>query len=337
MSAEVFDASEFARPADNFTFNKPALEDVQAALAEAPTERNQAVSPTLVYGLSDLDPREWQRIERAWRRLPAAARHHILRALHESSEALFELSYRELALRSLADETAMVREAAIELLWTDDSEETMQKVIDRARHDPAAAVQVAAVRALGRFILLGEYGDVSQDLADEAQRLTYDLHTDDKQPLEMRRRALESLANSSHAEAPDLIRKAYSDGNHELKISAIFAMGRTCSRDWAHILLEELHSPDDEAIYEAIVACGQIQLEASVPLIGELALSDDREIQQSAIWALGEIGGRQAFGILSRLDELAEDDETAALLEEALAAAGMGRGLASLDSRLNEF
>ncbi len=337
MSEGIFDSSDFAPLAADPIFNKPDLDDVLAALDETLLERKQAVSPTLVYGLSDLGPGEWRRVKQAWRILPAANRHHIIRALHESSEALFELSYRELGLGSLDDESASIREAAIELLWTDDSEETMRAFIHLARQDQASSVQVAAVRALGRFILLGEYGDVSQDLAEEAQQLVYDLHSDEGQSLEMRRRALESLANSSHAQTPVLIRKAYSDGNHDLKISAIFAMGRTCSRDWGQILLEELTSADDEAIYEAIVACGQIQLADSVPRIGALALSDDREIQQSAIWALGEIGGRHAFEILSRLDDMIEDDETAAFLEEALAAAGMGRNLAPLDSSPDEF
>lgn len=323
-------------PVSDSLFNRPDLDDVLAALEEADAVQKQAVSSTLVYGLSDLSPTDWQRLEDTWMRLPAQTKHRVMRALNESSEALFELNYRELGLRSLGDKSPIVREAAIELLWTDDSEQAMGELIGLADRDPEPAVRSSAIKALGRFILLGEYGDVSEDLAQEAQQLALRLHNDESQSLELRRRALESLANSSHSRVHDLIAKAYADGNHDLKISAIFAMGRTCSSAWREILLDELEGDDNEAVYEAATACGQIQIEESVPRIGELALSDDREIQLAAIWALGEIGGKQAFEILSRLDDVLDDDETATVLAEALDTAGFRRTLAGLDLGLAE-
>ena len=63
-------------------------------------------------------------------------------------------------------------------------------------------------KALGRFLLLGEYGDVSEDLAQEAQQLSLRIHTDASEPLEMRRRALETLADSSHSRVQELIKRA---------------------------------------------------------------------------------------------------------------------------------
>ncbi len=331
MTDRNADARDYALPADELLFNKPDVDDVLAALAETESEQRQAASPTLVYGLNELSPAEWQRLEGVWRRLSGATKQRVMRRLNESSEALFELNYRELGLRGLYDKSALAREAAIELLWTDESERTMSEFIRLADRDPSSVVRAGAVKALGRFILLGEYGDVPEALAQEAQQIALRLHRDKTEPLELRRRALEALANSSHPQVHDLISKAYADGNHDLKISAIFAMGRTCSTAWREILLEELDSRDNEAVYEATSACGQIQLEDSVPRLGELALSDDREVKLSAIWALGEIGGRQAFEILSHLDEVVEDDETAAVLEEALDTAGFRRSLAGLD------
>ena len=324
--------SEFAPPAEDLVFDRPDLADVLAALNESDLAAKQHVSPVLVYGLSDLTPTDWRKLEDAWQRLSSTAKHRIMRALNESSEALFELNYRELGLRCLDDQYGIVREVAVELLWTDESEQTMTKLVQLAQQDVEPAVRIAAIKALGRFILLGEYGDVSDQLAQEAQQLSLRIHVDESEPLEIRRRALEALANSSNPQVPDLIRNAYADGNHELKISAIFAMGRSCSSYWQEILLQELDSDDNEAVYEAATACGQIQLEDSVPRIGELALSTDREIQLTAIWALGEIGGSRATEILSYLSEVVEDDETAAILEEALASAGFRRSFASLDT-----
>ena len=69
MTERALEKQGFALPADDLVFNKPALNDVVAALDPAEAERKQSVSPTLVYGLSDLSPAGWQSAESAWRRL----------------------------------------------------------------------------------------------------------------------------------------------------------------------------------------------------------------------------------------------------------------------------
>ncbi len=316
--------------------DRPNADAVLAALAEARHEQKQSVSATLTYGLSDLTAAEWQRVSCAWDALPAPTKERVLRSLVDSSEALFELSYRELGLQNLEAKSGAVRAAAIELLWTDESERVMRELMRLADRDRDPSVRAGALKALGRFILLGEYGDISELLAQEAQGLLLRLYTDKSESLEIRRRALESLANASHPLIPGLVSDAYENGNHDLKISAIFAMGRTCSPAWREILLDELGSHDNEVVYEAATACGQIQLEDSVPRIGELAVSEDREIQHAAIWALGEIGGRRAFEILERLNETVDGEETVAVLEEALDAAGFRRSVATLDLELED-
>ena len=154
--------------------------------------------------------------------------------------------------------------------------------------------------------------------------------------LEVRRRALEALANSSHPAVEHLIRAAYTHGHHELKLGAIFAMGRTCNKLWREQLLAELESADNECVYEAIRACGQIQLSESVSRIGEFTLSEDQDLQLIAIWSLGEIGGRRAFEILTSLEEVAAGDELAAAIDEALDAAGFSLSFASLGLDLDD-
>ncbi len=56
-------------------------------------------------------------------------------------------------------------------------------------------------------------------------------------------------------------------------------MGRTCDEKWEDTLLEELDSDDNEIVYEAVRACGEIGLSSSVSQLGQLLLGDDREIQ----------------------------------------------------------
>lgn len=309
---------------------KPSLEDLFRTLENESLSNQSVVPAAIIYGLSDLTAEELRKIEPVWNPLPAVAKHRVLHALNEASEAMFELNFRAIARLCLEDASSLVRAASIDLLWTDESAETMRSLMNLAESDDDAAVRARALEQLGRFILLGEYGDMPADLAAEAQSLVYGIHVDTAEPLEIRRRSLEALANSSHPRVSSLIKTAYADGNHELKIGAIYAMGRTCSAMWRSQLLDELESADGECVYEAIRACGQIQLKEVARRVGEFTLSDDQELQLIAIWSLGEIGGRQAFEILSSLDEIVTDDDTRAAVDEALDTAGFSLSFASL-------
>ena len=332
----MIEADEQLSELNETPFEKPALDDVRAALRRLDEAPRRAVAATVAYGLSDWTVSERQALEDEWARLASETRRRVLRSLLEASEAMFEMNYREIALLGLDDADRDARAAAIELLWTDETEETMRRLITLAAEDRDAVVRAAALKELGRFILLGEYGDIPDDAAKAAQALALRIHSDRGETLEVRRRALEALSNSSHPDVERLIRAAYTDGNHDLKISALFAMGRTCSKVWREIIMEELDSADNELVFEAVTACGQIQLQESARRIGQLAISEDREIQLAAIWALGEIGGNHAFEILTNLEETVDDEEAAAVIDEALDTAGFGRTFAALGLDLDE-
>ena len=260
----------------SFRSASPQLPNLLQALARPQTSESAVVPSTVVYGLSELTGDELKAVVPIWSRLSAVAKHRVLSALNEASEAMFELSFREIAMLSLGDKSSLVRAKAIDLLWTDESAETMQELMRLAEFDPDVKIRSRALESLGRFLLLGEYGDIPADLAAQAQALTYAIHKNKLEPVEIRRRALEALANSSHGAVDQLILAAYADGNIELRIGALFAMGRTCNQIWRDQLLEELESDNNEYVYEAIRACGHIQVADSVQRIGELALSEDR-------------------------------------------------------------
>ena len=304
------------------SFRKPPISELIQALRRQQTASNTVVPSTVVYGLSELTADELKAVVPVWSSLSAVAKHRVLSALNEASEAMFELGFREIAMLSLGDKSNLVRAKAIDLLWTDETVESMQRLMSLAESDPDVKIRSRALEGLGRFILLGEYGDIPAELAAQAQALTHTIHKNMSEPVEIRRRALEALANSSNSVVEQLILAAYADGNHELRIGAIFAMGRTCNQIWQNQLLNELENDNNEYVYEAIRACGQIQIPDSVQRIGELALSEDQEIQLMAIWSLGEIGGRHAFEILARLEENVTDEDLSAAIDEALDAAG---------------
>ncbi|MYE27899.1 MAG: hypothetical protein F4X87_11945, partial [Chloroflexi bacterium] len=209
--------------APELSFRKPPISELTQALTKEQISASTVVPSTVVYGLSELTGDELKAVLPIWSRLSAVAKHRVLSALNEASEAMFELGFREIALLSLGDKSSLVRAKAIDLLWTDESAETMRMLMRMAESDPEATIRSRALESLGRFILLGEYGDIPADLAAQAQTLTYTIHKNMSEPVEIRRRALEALSNSSHAAVEQLILAAYADGNHELRIGALFA------------------------------------------------------------------------------------------------------------------
>lgn len=310
---------------------KPELTEVIEALQSEALADSSTHSSAVIYGLSDLSELELDRMASVWAGLPATYKHRILKQLVETSEAAFELDFGAFAQMNLVDESSLVRSAAIELLWSDESLSTMRQLMELARSDRSHDVRAQAFAGLGRFILLGEYGDIPPNDAREAQELALSAVTDIHAPIEIRCRALEAIANSSHPEAAALIREAYDDGNHLLKVSAIYAMGRTCDKVWRDAVLEELESSDNQIVYESVQACGALHLEESVRLIGDLIAGDDREILFMAIWALGEIGGKHAFEILSDLEETVEDRAILEAVEDAIDVASFSLSMSSLD------
>ena len=60
----------------------------------------------------------------------------------------------------------------------------------------------------------------------------------------------------------------------------------------------ELFSVNPEMRYEAARACGELQARAAVPRLAELIDDPDREVQEAALWALGQAGGDDARRLL---------------------------------------
>jgi HEAT repeat protein len=148
--------------------------------------------------------------------------------------------------------------------------------------------------------------------------------------LDVRRRALEAIANCGRAGVQERIREAYYADDLPMRASAVFAMGRSCDERWAPQVLEELASDYPEMRYEAARAAGELELRRALPQLIELAYEDDRQIQEVAIWSLGEIGGSAARGALTELAALAEEVNDNELLD-AIAEAQANATLADDD------
>jgi HEAT repeat protein len=311
------------------TDNQNLPRDFSSALEALRTSDQSKSDATILYGLSALQPEEIERLRPVWNELPAAYRRKLLRTLVDVSETNFELNYTGFAHFALEDPDAAVREAAIEALWDEDSLDLMQQLIEIAQTDEAREVRAAATSALGRFILAGELGELPEVETVKAQDVVINILNNPAEDIDVRRRALESIANCGHPIVEGAIDAAYNGDDNRMQISAVFAMGRTYDERWGDIVISELDSDDPEMRYEAARAAGELELEEAVTHLSRLAFDDDVEIQDVAIWSLGEIGGKEAVRVLNLLAKSARADkqpEVMTAIEDALASAQLGGG-----------
>lgn len=288
-------------------------------------EESEHISSTVFYGLSGLQTSELATFATVWDSLESDYRRRVLSELAETSETNVDLDYDVLGWFALDDDDDDVREAAIELLWENVSLELMNRLIDIALTDESTHVRATAASALGRFILLGELDDLPASEIHRAQRAAIQLLDDPK--VDVRRRALEAISNSSHEMVTPAIQAAYKSDDHKMRVSSIFAMGRSCDDTWGEEVLEALQSDESEMRYEAARAAGELMLEDAVKYLRKLVFEDDREVKEVAIWSLGEIGGTEATRILERLAkdaEAKEDEELLEAIEDAIGSASVG-------------
>ncbi|MBN2471790.1 MAG: HEAT repeat domain-containing protein [Anaerolineae bacterium] len=307
-----------------------AFDDVLADL----TGSSELFDAATVYGLSALNRQQLTALSDIWLTIAPERRGRLLQHLNTVSEANFEMDFRGINRLALSDPESNVRRIAIEGLWEDESLDYMHKLVGITREDPSLDVRAAALTELGRFILLGEYEEIPRADARLAQETVLQvLHSDEDN--DIRRRALEAIANCSRPGVSDMIREFYAQDDISMRMSALFAMGRTCDAAWTEEILQELEGHVPELQYEAARAAGHIQIQEAIPYLRRmLEETDDTEILEIVIWALGEIGGEAARKILNKVIERAEaegDEEILEAAEDALDAASLPGDLMLFD------
>lgn len=279
--------------------SRPSFAEILDAL------RSGKVTRRTLYGLSNLERSQAEEVWAVWAGLPVATRRKMAQMMVEIAESDFEVNFDEVFQQVLADPDAAVRLAAVEGLWENDDVRMVPILARLLKDDPDAAVRAAAATSLGRFVLFGELGKIRPRPHQQAFQALLAACTDEKEDLEVRRRALESLAYSGEEIVVELLRAAYQHPDERMRVSAVFAMGRSADDRWAAEVMRELHNPSPQMRYEAARACGELQLEDAVPALMELLEDVDVEVQEAAIWALGQIGGdeaRQALNACCRSD-----------------------------------
>jgi HEAT repeat protein len=277
-----------------------------------------SLSISSLYGLSDLTRAEAQLFQEVWSLIDAGGRRWIIQSLVDIAEASFEVDFNPIFRLCLKDEDEVVRSRAIEGLWEDEDLTLAGLLVHFLRDDPSESVRAAAATSLGRFVLLGELEKIEAAPAMMVEDALLGAIYDPHETLEVRRRAVESIAYSGQAQVRDIIEMAYCDDEEKMRISAVFAMGRSADPIWHEMVIAELDNPNPEMRYEAARACGELEAAAALSaLIGLIEADPDPEVQEMAIWALGHIGGKEARRVLEACCE-SKDEALRQAAEEAL-------------------
>jgi hypothetical protein len=206
----------------------------------------------------------------------------------------------------LNDPKPEVRALAILSAWDDPEPEFIPLLFSAAENDPDQDVRCEAIRTLGCYIFEGEMADYDYDFgplnatirADELPKEDFarvkefllGIYRDESKSLDERRFSVEALGFLSDNEVYAIIESAYAHPDTNMKVSAIFAMGRSGGTRWIETLRREMYSPIIELQWEAIRSAGEMRLTEAGKDLWRLTYADDREIQSIAIWALGESG-----------------------------------------------
>jgi HEAT repeat protein len=250
--------------------------------------------------LSSLSSAELKPLEQAWPTLELKRRRQIMYRLVELAEDNFELDFDEIFKERLKDEDAEVRSKAIEGLWENEESSLIEPLIELLEKDSSEEVQAVAATALGKFALLAELEKLRPSYKARISQSLLAVINDRGKPVEVRRRALEAASSLTLAQLKKVIAEAYRSGDNKLKISALFAMGKSCNTSWLPILLKELSNDDAEIRYEAAGACGELGEEEAASYLCDMVNDPDIDVRLAAIPALGKIGGPEAKGCLEK-------------------------------------
>jgi HEAT repeat protein len=265
----------------------------------------------------------------AWTEIMPRRRAEIARSMVELAEDDVELDFSAAQIWLLDDDDSEVRASAIEGLWENTSTTLLHQLLRLMRSDPAPPVRAAATISLSRFAYQAELAEIDTRDAQALRDGLLAMINDARQPLEVRRRALESAGYfGSIDEIQRQIELAYASDEQLLRESALVAMGRSMLERWLPTIGRELTSPSPALRYEAARAAGEMGEDARtlLPKLAPLLNDYDSEVALAAIWALGQVGGDSAKRVLQQIQK-SEDETRRLAAADALEELSLGENL----------
>ena len=265
---------------------------------------------------SDLSPAELGSFAKTWFTIPAERQRWIISTMVELAEDNPELDFCAIFKMCLKERDESVLAKAIEGLWEYEDRSVIPSLLDILRSEHSEEVRAAAAVALGKFSVMILEGKFLQRDADAILENLMSIVVDEDEPLDVRRRSLESVAPFNTEEIKKYVSWAYDSNNVKLRSSSIFAMGRTGETSWLPLLIKELQHKEPTVRFETANACGELGDEQVVPHLVALLQDDDYQVQLAGLNALGKVGGPLAKRALLRCAK-----EGDAVLEEAVRSA----------------
>ncbi|MBI4311398.1 MAG: HEAT repeat domain-containing protein [Chloroflexi bacterium] len=250
--------------------------------------------------LSGLTNEELDAFVRWWPSVPVERRRLITEWLVSVAEDNVDLDFNAIFKRSLEDPDAQVREKAVTGLWECDDRSVVGPLMKLLKSDPSEQVRAAAAMALGKFSVMSETGKLLPRDGERIKELLLAVVDNPTESIDVRRRSLESAACYNTPRIKDLIKWAYNSSDPKLRLSSLYAMGRTCDPAWLATLVNESKSADIAMRFEAANAFAEIGEEEAIPYIIPLLQDEDSQVQLAAVHALGAIGGPLAERALRR-------------------------------------
>ena len=295
----------------------PSPEDAIAHLADS----SEPLLNTRLADLNNLTFLHLELLKKAWSDISQDRRLQIIHRLVEMVEDDIELNFDSIFKYLLKDADENVRALAIEGLWENEEPSRIEQMIALMENDPSEKVQTAAALALGHFTTLAEHDKIRSAYKSRLVQALLNTHSDRSKAIDVRRRSLEAVSPISLPEVKNAIKSAYHGSDDRLKISAVYAMGKSCDLGWLPDLFRELTSPNAELRYEAAGALGDLEEESAVGGLTNLIDDPDIEVRMAAIQALGKIATTQAKATLKHClesnNEAARDAAEQALAELA--------------------
>jgi hypothetical protein len=168
------------------------------------------------------------------------------------------------------------------------------------------------------------------------QKALHNVYTDAGSPKLVRRRVLEASVRALESWHEDAVRTAYSIGDREWMLTAVFSMCYVAGFDSE--ILEALGNADLEIHFEAVDAAGNWELDAAWPHVVKLLRDPgtSKPLLLASITAAANIRPNEAQEFLMDLVD-SEDEDIAAAAEEALSMARPDFGVDDDEDEVGEW
>jgi HEAT repeat protein len=289
----------------------------EAALRSLP-DTSQQLTGRVLGLLSGPTRGESQAFATLWPTLTVERRREIAARMVELCEDRFDLDYGALFRVCLADPDAEIRRLAIDGLWEDEGFDLVNIFLRLMQTDPDIMVRATAASSLGKFMFMAECEELDAAYTARIRPALEQVINNPEEDPEVVRRAVEAISYINDDRVRDIIERTYAQREERMKVSALFAMGRNADPYWADIITAELTNASAALRFEAARASGELQLKRAVPLLIDLINDNDDEVRAMAVWALGQVGGKEAEATLHRISK----SKNEALRDAALEALG---------------